>query len=67
MPQAVYGLAFDTYECQINNSNIEKTLIIAVTNDSMYQFIGDLPFEQIFSKYSSENKLNKHNIGKGCI
>eukprot|EP01022_Parablepharisma_sp_SALTPOND_P000883 TRINITY_DN105194_c3_g1_i1.p1 TRINITY_DN105194_c3_g1~~TRINITY_DN105194_c3_g1_i1.p1 ORF type:complete len:1042 (-),score=138.06 TRINITY_DN105194_c3_g1_i1:6642-9767(-) len=65
LPQAtpIHGLAFDLYDC-ILEGGTEKSFniafILAVTNDSLYQFVGELPFMKLFEKYNSSLELNKH-------
>ncbi len=61
----IYGLAFETYMCSVKEPRGgsrmgSSTLVMAITNDTCYQFTGSLPFENLFRKYASATEINKH-------
>lgn len=68
---AIYGLAFETYRCATKSEEkiTLNTLVLAVTNDTCYQFVGPLPFEKLFKKYQSPEEVNKYKkfVSKGSI
>ena len=57
----VFGLVYETYQCRVKgDKRIEETLVMAITKDSCYQFVGKMPFEELFRKYGASSEINKH-------
>eukprot|EP01022_Parablepharisma_sp_SALTPOND_P023090 TRINITY_DN47_c0_g1_i1.p3 TRINITY_DN47_c0_g1~~TRINITY_DN47_c0_g1_i1.p3 ORF type:complete len:482 (-),score=62.25 TRINITY_DN47_c0_g1_i1:3365-4810(-) len=67
----IYGLVYETYDfLKKNDKSARKTtLVMAVTNDTCYQFTGILPFDKYFDKYNTPGELNKDKktVPKGRI
>jgi len=66
----VYGLAFDLYEMQSERtlegrtqSYIEvKAVVLAVTTNNYYSFIGSMPFDKVFEEYWDKKKFQESSI-----
>ena len=58
----IYGLAYEKYKCVgKDDSDLGVVgLVMAVTLDACYQFTGRWPFSQLFSKYKTQEDLDKH-------
>jgi len=74
LPQesVIYGICYETYDYMKISEKVmtKSTLVIAVTNDTMYQFIGSLPFDKLFEKYANnptELNKDKKSVPKGKI
>jgi hypothetical protein len=61
-PTAIYGIVYETYETLMKNDKKPRktTLVMAVTNDTCFQFTGALPFDKLFDKYNNPAELNKN-------
>ncbi len=71
MSSPVYGIVYETYECTAKDQKKPKmtTLVMAVTNDTCYQFTNSASFDRFFDKYNSAVELNKYkkNVPRGKI
>eukprot|EP00826_Nyctotherus_ovalis_P034585 TRINITY_DN2897_c0_g2_i1.p1 TRINITY_DN2897_c0_g2~~TRINITY_DN2897_c0_g2_i1.p1 ORF type:complete len:456 (-),score=132.08 TRINITY_DN2897_c0_g2_i1:35-1402(-) len=60
----IYGLAFDTYQRKIKNTDEigSTTLVMVFTSDSWYQFTGTLPFVDFFKRSPAEIEKQRRPV-----
>ena len=58
----IYGLAFDTYQCRIKNTEEigSTTLVVVFTRNSWYQFTGKLPFAELFKRFATPSDIERN-------
>eukprot|EP01022_Parablepharisma_sp_SALTPOND_P016123 TRINITY_DN232_c0_g1_i1.p1 TRINITY_DN232_c0_g1~~TRINITY_DN232_c0_g1_i1.p1 ORF type:complete len:1070 (-),score=123.23 TRINITY_DN232_c0_g1_i1:8437-11544(-) len=58
----IYGLVYEDYKCESATEGKAgmTTLVLAATNHTCYQFVGPMPFQDLFHKYSSQKDLDKY-------